>query len=426
MGRHRGPRGGGAGGAGSHLAPGAMTKSNAVDFETISHNTVPSVYGSHRGMSRTGAAKGGCRHECPRKGPRRRRGRQSRGRSPPNWASGSVWRSAARRWWSQRPPVAATTVRAAAPPRPPRRRPRRRRAAAPPRRPPAERPPRRPGSSARRRRRQHGQRRLDDQDRVARAAVRRAGVDLRARPPGRPGVREVLERQGRRERAQARPVGLRHPEQLQRRPRQRPQGRRRRCAGDHLERRLLRHRRAVPGREQDPGVRLRHQPRLLRPGQADVLLADGQLDRVPEQRRHEVPRRPGPPEDRRPVRPEPGQRQRRPRHRQRRADRRRAAHLRELRRGRHELRRPAGRRPGGQGRGCPGGVHQLLRHRPGPAAGQPQPDRRQGRRAQRLARLLAGHPEAVRLVGRGPHVGGLHGHVAEPVDPGRQDRTWTP
>ena len=43
---------------------------------------------------------------------------------------------------------------------------------------------------------------------------------------------------------------------------------------------------------------------------------------LPEQRRHEVPRRPGPPEDRRPVGPEPGQRQRRPRHRQRCPDRR--------------------------------------------------------------------------------------------------------
>ena len=56
---------------------------------------------------------------------------------------------------------------------------------------------------------------------------------------------------------------------------------------------LLRHGGAVPRRAEDPGVRLRHHARLLRSGQADVLLADGQLDRLPEQRRHEVPRRPG-------------------------------------------------------------------------------------------------------------------------------------
>ena len=62
---------------------------------------------------------------------------------------------------------------------------------------------------------------------------------------------------------------------------------------------------------------------LLRPRQADVLLTDGQLDRLPERRRHAVPRRPGAQEDRRAVRPQPGQRQRRPRHRQRRADGRR-------------------------------------------------------------------------------------------------------
>ena len=61
-----------------------------------------------------------------------------------DWASGSVWRSAARRCWSRRPPVAATTARAAVRRRPPpAARPRRRRAAAPRPPPPAERPPRR-------------------------------------------------------------------------------------------------------------------------------------------------------------------------------------------------------------------------------------------------------------------------------------------
>ncbi|MFO1186173.1 MAG: ABC transporter substrate-binding protein [Alphaproteobacteria bacterium] len=50
-----------------------------------------------------------------------------------------------------------------------------------------------------------------------------------------------------------------------------------------------------------------------------------------------------------------------------------------------------------------GRLHELLRHRAGATAGQPQPDQRQGRRAQRVARLLAGHPQAVRRVDRRPH-----------------------
>ena len=49
----------------------------------------------------------------------------------------------------------------------------------------------------------------------------------------------------------------------------------------------------------------------------------------------------------------------------------------------------AGGRPAGEGGRRPGRLHELLRHGAGAAAGQPQPDRRQRDRAQRLARLLA-------------------------------------
>ena len=104
----------GAGGAGSDLAPGAMSQWRVqLRFvETVSHNTVPSVTAPIlRGCRVRAAAKGGRGHECSTKGPRRRRRRQSRGGPPPTGLPAGVAFSrrvaVGRRW----PPVAATTAR---------------------------------------------------------------------------------------------------------------------------------------------------------------------------------------------------------------------------------------------------------------------------------------------------------------------------
>ena len=164
-------------------------------------------------------------------------------------------------------------------------------------------------------------------------------------------------------------------------------------------------------------------------GQADVLLADGQLDRLPEQRRHEVPGRPGA-RRRSPCSPTRTRATPTPRTPSPTRCRRvgGTARLRELRASTTPTRPRCWPSPR---RAKDAGAQAVYTNFYGTAPAQLQANLNQidaeRRRAQRLARATRRRSRS--SSGRpieGLTVRGLHGHVAEPDDPGGEARTWTP